>query len=181
LDPRQIVVAQYFSQILSPDALPGFEKSRLNESPPALSGAQFMRPASQISPFFDQRLRRLSVPDRLTKVHESGSVKVFGCPPLTCLATCTGGRRTKTSKGGTAGVRAERCRGQPAYGELSVAPEIDAPVWHCPSRLPQRPSARAVSDGTSLQFETQVNALNLRPVFGGCGSTWTGCLVCLGS
>jgi hypothetical protein len=39
LDPRQIVVAQYFSQILSPDALPGFEKSRLGEQTQKLAAA----------------------------------------------------------------------------------------------------------------------------------------------
>ena len=33
----------------------------------------------------------------------STHVKVFGCWPLTCLATRTGGRRTKTSKGGNRG------------------------------------------------------------------------------
>ena len=33
-------------------------------------------------------------------LHESASVKVFGCRPLTDGATHSGGRRTKTSKGG---------------------------------------------------------------------------------
>ena len=36
-------------------------------------------------------------------VHEFAIVKVFGCRPHDDGATCTGGRRTKTSKGGNRG------------------------------------------------------------------------------
>ena len=39
----------------------------------------------------------------LVALHETVVVKVFGCRPLACLDTRTGGRRPKTSKGGNRG------------------------------------------------------------------------------
>jgi len=49
-------------------------------------------------------------------------VKVFGCRPLTGAATDSGGRRTKTSKGGNRGKWTRSCSG--LYGDLSAGGEV---------------------------------------------------------
>ena len=69
-------------------------------------------------------------------------VKVFGCRPHYDGATCTGGRRTKTSKGGNRAGRTYAGAARSTYGDLRAARNLNG---------------RRFSTAVGLEYEHNLN------------------------